>query len=66
MAFGEEEDASGFIEPDGALGTAVMEFRDGIAWGEQADLVTSTDDGVVLWFLVGDRTAATARFEPGV
>ena len=50
----------------GALGRATIEFRDGIAWGEQADLVTSTDDGVVLWFLVGDRTAATARFEPGV
>ena len=60
-----EERLDGVLGP-GALGRATIEFRDGIAWGEQADLVTSTDDGVVLWFLVGDRTAATARFAPGV
>ena len=29
-------------------------------------LVTSTDDGLLLWFLVGDRVAATARFVPGI
>ena len=50
----------------GALGRATLEFRDGIAWGEAADLVTATDDGLLLWFIVGDRVAATARFVPGL
>lgn len=55
----------GWVGP-GALGRATIEFRDGIAWGETADLVTSTDDGLDLWFLVGSQVAATVRFEPGV
>ncbi|MFM7617636.1 MAG: acyl-[acyl-carrier-protein] thioesterase [Actinomycetes bacterium] len=50
----------------GALGRATMEFRDGIAWGERADLVVSTDDAPRVWFLVGDRVAAAARFVPGI
>jgi acyl-ACP thioesterase len=50
----------------GALGRATLEFRDGIAWGEEADLVVETDDALVLWFLVGDRVAAAARFVPGL
>lgn len=50
----------------GALGRAEVEFRDGIEWGESADLVRATDDALLLWFLVGDRVAATARFRPGV
>lgn len=55
----------GWVGP-GALGRATIEFRDGIAWGEAADLVTSTDDGLLLWFLVGPRVAAAARFTPGL
>lgn len=55
----------GWIGP-GALGRATIEFRDGVAWGEAADLVSSTEDGLLLWFLVGPRVAATARFTPGL
>lgn len=55
----------GWVGP-GALGRATLEFRDGIAWGEAADLVVGTDDALALWFLVEDRVAATARFTPGV
>lgn len=55
----------GWVGP-GALGRATLEFRDGIAWGEAADLVVATDDALTLWFLVADRVAATARFTPGI
>lgn len=55
----------GWVGP-GALGRATLEFRDGIAWGEAADLVVATDDALTVWFLVADRVAATARFTPGI
>jgi acyl-ACP thioesterase len=50
----------------GALGTAVMEFRDGIAWGEAADLLVVADDALTVWFTVRGAVRAAARFTPGV
>jgi hypothetical protein len=58
----------------GALGTAVMEFRDGvepqrphgIAWGEAADLLVVADDALTVWFTVQGAVRAAARFTPGV
>lgn len=50
----------------GALGTATMEFREGIAWGEAADLVIEADTSLTVWFTVDGAVRAAARFTPGV